>query len=231
MEMVTGAGSIRISDADLCAMCKSSPSEENCAMCPFNSDESPPAFDDRSDAKGPEPECVTTGVMPDGTRLVFSGLERTGGIITYDISNPSVPVYQDFLNVRNWKTAAEDSTTFADTYYNLNDGPESLVFISADDSPIGTPLLAAATPLAGRLSMYRIRRGAPRETDGSCSSTATCPYIAAEQGGTGEAIVGSVCDIADDSKLADFGCAADEELPSTVYRLRWLARPRPHRRS
>ena len=28
--------------------------------CPFNSDDSPPKMDDRSDAKGPEPECVTT---------------------------------------------------------------------------------------------------------------------------------------------------------------------------
>ena len=68
--------------------------------CPFNSDEAPPKLDDRSDAKGPEPECVTTGVLSDGTRLAFVGLERTGGIMVYDISNPAQSHFQDYLNVR-----------------------------------------------------------------------------------------------------------------------------------
>ena len=68
--------------------------------CPFNSDEAPPKMDDRSDAKGPEPECVTTGVLSDGTRLAFVGLERTGGIMVYDITNPAQSAFQDYLNVR-----------------------------------------------------------------------------------------------------------------------------------
>ena len=69
--------------------------------CPFNADDSPPNFDARSDAKGPEPECVTTGVMSDGTRLSFVGMERTGGVLTYDISTPASPTYQDYFNVKN----------------------------------------------------------------------------------------------------------------------------------
>ena len=68
--------------------------------CPFNSDEAPPKLDDRSDAKGSEPESVTTGVLSDGTRLAFVGLERTGGIMVYDISNPASSTFQDYLNVR-----------------------------------------------------------------------------------------------------------------------------------
>ena len=67
----------------------------------FNSDRAPPSFERRSDNKGPEPESVTVATLDDGTRLVFTGLERTGGIVTYDITDPTAPVYQDFLNVRN----------------------------------------------------------------------------------------------------------------------------------
>merc|ERR1712185_883230 len=105
---------------DLCTACVSSGGEDNCELCPFNSDDrGPPKFDDRSDAKGPEPECPTTGTMPDGTLLAFVGLERTGGIITYDISTPASPVYQDFLNVVNWGTSAEDLATYGDSSYSL----------------------------------------------------------------------------------------------------------------
>ena len=68
----------------LCEGCKTGSTNVNgdkCDdVCPFNSDEAPPKFDDRSDAKGPEPECVTTGVTSDGRRLAFIGLERTGEV-------------------------------------------------------------------------------------------------------------------------------------------------------
>ena len=47
----------------------------------------------------PLPECVTTGVLSDGRRLAFIGLERTGGIMVYDVSKPVRPVLSDYLNV------------------------------------------------------------------------------------------------------------------------------------
>ena len=114
-------------------------------FCPFNSDEAPPKMDDRSDAKGPEPECVTTGVMPDGTRLMFGGMERTGGIIVMDISNPAQPVFQDYLNVRNWRVG--ETPDGDEVAKNLNDGPESLIFVPATDSPIGVDALRTASRL------------------------------------------------------------------------------------
>ena len=202
----------------LCDGCTDAANVDACeSTCPFNSDNRfPPSMDDRSDAKGPEPECATTGTMPDGTLLAFVGLERTGGIITYDISTPASPVYQDFLNVVNWGTSAEDLATYGDSSYSLNDGPEGLAFISADDSPIGVPLLAAVTPIAGRLTMYVVESGAARTDDGSCSTTATCPYIKAALGGEGSAYV-DICDIA--ATPADFGCAgkkASDDDP-TMY--------------
>ena len=94
----------------LCDDCTDSANWDTCEVtCPFNSDDAgPPEMDSRSDAKGPEPECVETGVMSDGTILAFVGLERTGGIMTFDISTPASTTFQDFLNVRNWRTSAAD---------------------------------------------------------------------------------------------------------------------------
>ena len=204
-----GSGS---AGADLCGTCILTPSSTNCANCPFNTHSAPPKFEERSDAKGPEPECVVTGIMPDNTRLAFAGLERTGGIAVYDMTNPSGPVFQDFLNVRNWRTGSNDETTYGDFAYWLNDGPEDLHFIPEFESPIGRPMLAAATPLAGRLSMYVIEKGATRGGDGSCASTETCPYISSAMGGEGSAFV-DYCDIASSAKAKAYGCktGSDED--------------------
>ena len=170
-----------------CDVCMASANRATCERtCAFNSDDWPPKMDDRSDAKGPEPECVDTGVMSDGTRLAFIGLERTGGIMTYDITNPAGSTFQDYLNVKNWRvgeTIGDDAEKVAK---NLNDGPESLVFISAADSPLGQELLLAATPLAGRLTAYIIEQGPLRGNDGSCPNTTSCPYLSVSTGGTGE---------------------------------------------
>ena len=46
----------------------------------------------------------------------------------------------------------------------------------------------AATPMAGRLSVYIVSLGATRADDGSCATTETCPYISVADGGTGTAI-------------------------------------------
>ena len=171
--------------------------------CPFNSGVVPPMMDDRSDDKGPEPECVTTGTLEDGTRLAFIGLERTGGIMVYDVTDPAAPVFNDFLNVRNWMTAPEDRALFTDAtgtalsdqlrgaVYKekaLNDGPESLAFIDAASSPVaGVPMLLAVSPLSGRLTAYEVVSSLTmRANDGSCPTTAGCPYLPTTAGGTGE---------------------------------------------
>uniref|UniRef100_A0A7S3NHG6 Choice-of-anchor I domain-containing protein n=1 Tax=Aureoumbra lagunensis TaxID=44058 RepID=A0A7S3NHG6_9STRA len=198
---------------DLCAGCDSPSAPSSCeTTCPFNSDEAPPAMDDRSDAKGPEPECVTVGVAATGAVLAFVGLERTGGIVVFDVSDPANPQFQDFLNVRNWlvdeSVPDEDDSGFSDYMINyaLNDGPESLVFIPAADSPIGQDMLLAATPLAGRITAYVIEESESlRGHDGSCANTATCPYIATNLGGTGTARELTLGDV----------CAFDSDAPCT----------------
>jgi len=179
-------------------MTEGTPENPNCdTECPFNSDEAPPALDDRSDAKGPEPECITTGTMADGTILAFIGLERTGGVVVYDVSDPENPVYQDFLNVRNW-LVGDTVTGDEDQFYvdhALNDGPENLVFVSAADSPIGQEMLIAVAPLAGRTTAYILEKTAPRADDGSCMNIATCEYLPTALGGTGAALGLTVADV------------------------------------
>jgi hypothetical protein len=56
----------------------------------------------RSDAKGPEPNCVAMGLMPDtGKRLASIRVESTGGIYVHSIST------RDYLNMCSESTAGE----------------------------------------------------------------------------------------------------------------------------
>ena len=65
----------------------------------FNSNNSANgSFDTRSDDKGPEPEAVVVADVY-GSTYAFIGLERIGGIMVYDVSVPSAPVFVQYLNV------------------------------------------------------------------------------------------------------------------------------------
>jgi hypothetical protein len=57
--------------------------------------------DNRSDDKGTEPEAVAVAEI-NGKHYAFIGLERQGGIIVYDVTIPSTPVYQSYINNRDF---------------------------------------------------------------------------------------------------------------------------------
>lgn len=114
----------------------------------FNSNNDENNFDDRSDDKGPEPEGVTIGMVGDRT-LAFIGLERIGGFMTYDISNPLAPEFLSYTNNRDFSGDAEAGTA-------LDLGPEGLTFISAEDSPTGKALLVVANEVSGSTTIYGI---------------------------------------------------------------------------
>ena len=110
------------------------------------------AKDSRSDAKGPEPEGLTIGQLGDKT-FVFVGLERMGGILVYDITDPAVPLFVDYLNTReDWAT--EEPDTVLSTAGDL--GPEGLAFVSAENSPSGKPLLIVGYEVSGTTAVYEI---------------------------------------------------------------------------
>ena len=104
----------------------------------YNSEEGDiSTFDTRSDAKGPEPEGITTGKV-DGRQLAFISLERTGGIMVYDVTDPGDAEFQSYLN------SAGDVA------------PEGLRFIPAAQSPNGRPILATANEVSGTTTLYQI---------------------------------------------------------------------------
>jgi DNA-binding beta-propeller fold protein YncE len=116
----------------------------------FNSDnDGNDSFDSRSDAKGPEPEALVIGQIFDHT-LAFVGLERIGGIMVFDISNPASPIFLDYLLDR-------DFTVAADTLAAGDLGPEGLYFVRPEDSPFGMYGLVVASEVSGSTSWYNIQ--------------------------------------------------------------------------
>lgn len=109
------------------------------------------AFDSRSDAKGPEPEGLTLGKLGDKT-FAFVGLERMGGIMVYDITDPEAPAFVDYFNTRDdWTLDPETNLAAAGDL-----GPEGLQFVSAEDSPNGEALLIVGNEVSGTTSVYQI---------------------------------------------------------------------------
>ncbi|MBC7911456.1 MAG: choice-of-anchor I family protein, partial [Pyrinomonadaceae bacterium] len=117
----------------------------------FNSNhDSNASFDTRSDNKGPEPEGVVIGEMFGGA-YAFIGLERVGGIMVYDISNPVNPRFVQYINNRNF--AGNPGTGTAGDL-----APEGLIFIPASQSPNGQPLLVSANEVSGTVTIFQIQQ-------------------------------------------------------------------------
>ncbi|MFP7755020.1 NAD nucleotidase [Thermodesulfobacteriota bacterium B35] len=109
------------------------------------------SMDKRSDNKGPEPEGVAHAIIR--TRhFVFAGLERIGGIMVFDVTDPRAPAFIQYVNNRNFT-----GDTAAGTAGDL--GPEGITFIPGSDSPTGAPLLAVANEVSGTVTLFSINMG------------------------------------------------------------------------
>jgi hypothetical protein len=108
------------------------------------------SFDNRSDNKGPEPEGVVVGVV-NGRTYAFIGLERVGGIMVYDVTNPASPHFVDYVNTRDFSGDPE-----AGTAGDL--APEGLTFVPASDSPTGNPLLIVGYEVSGTVTIFNIEQ-------------------------------------------------------------------------
>lgn len=104
--------------------------------------------DNRSDDKGPEPEALTVGKIGEKT-IAFIGLERVGGVMAYDVTDPANAEFLGYHNNRNFSGNAE-----AGKAGDL--GPEGMAFIPAAQSPSGKDLLAVANEVSGTTSIFEI---------------------------------------------------------------------------
>src|SRR5690606_11005355 len=76
----------------------------------------------------------------------FIGLERTGGIMVYNISNPAEAELSVYFNTRDFSREE-----------GVDSGPEGLRFIPAEQSPTGHALLLAGYEVSGTLSVYELK--------------------------------------------------------------------------
>ena len=125
-------------------------------------------FDNRSDNKGPEPEGLAVGWV-DGVPYLFLGLERIGGVMVYDLSDPAAPLFVDYVNNRNFDVDAcgrfEQDDEGEDVCVAPNPeagdlGPEGLKFVPAWASPNRKPLLIVGNEISGTTTVYEFK--APR---------------------------------------------------------------------
>jgi len=117
----------------------------------FNSSHTNSTRDNRSDDKGPEPEDVELGRIG-GRVYAFIGLERMGGVIVYDVTNPVAPTFVHYVNPRTFP-----GTFATGTPDDL--GPEGITFVPAADSPNNRPLLLVANEVSGSVSVYAVEGG------------------------------------------------------------------------
>ncbi len=102
---------------------------------------------DRSDDKGAEPEGVALGMVGD-RRIAILGLERMTALAIFDITQPRMPVFQEWLQMLPTKaTPAKDVKYWS---------PEGIVFVPADKSPSGKALIITSYELSGSLSIHEI---------------------------------------------------------------------------
>lgn len=117
----------------------------------FNATHNSNAIDSRSDDKGPEPEAATIGKILDST-YAFIGLERIGGVMIYNITNPRAPYFVDYINTRDFSVSP--SSANLSTVGDL--GAESIVFVPKSESPNGKDLLLVSNEVSGTVAVIQL---------------------------------------------------------------------------
>ncbi|MCU9614863.1 choice-of-anchor I family protein [Caldibacillus lycopersici] len=111
----------------------------------FNWSNDDDAFEKRSTKKGPEPEDVKVGIV-NGEVYAFVGLERIGGVMTYNITNPSEAKFANYINTRDFSDVIAGDVA-----------PEGLEFVSAEASTTGRPLIIVGNEVSGTVAVYEMQ--------------------------------------------------------------------------
>ena len=108
----------------------------------------------RSRSKGPEPEGLVLGTIGQKT-YAFVGLERIGGIMVYDITQPESSRYVGYFNNRRFEVPA----TLGDGTANPeagDSGIEGLIFVPAEKSPTSTDLVIVGNETSGTTTVWEV---------------------------------------------------------------------------
>lgn len=126
----------------------------------FNADNESNTTKSRSRAKGPEPEGVTLGTI-NGQTYAFITIERTGGVMVYNVTDPNNPTFTDYKNSRS--TSA----------YGGDNGPEGIIYIAPENTTTGKGYVVIANEISGTLSMYEVLNASTLATGEVKSEKAT----------------------------------------------------------
>ena len=91
-----------------------------------------------------------------GRTYAFAGLERIGGVMIYNITDPSAVAFRNYVNSRNYS---------ADIYDDVS--PEGVIFVAAEQNSSGAPLVIASNEVSGTVSVTAPDMDAPAEDDPS----------------------------------------------------------------
>ncbi len=116
---------------------------------------------DRSDDKGPEPEGVTVATIA-GVPYAFVSMERVGGLMVFNISNPTAPQFVQYINNRGLTGLTGDR------------GPEGIIYIKQQDSPNGKALVVLGNEVSSSVSVYEMACPASTATLAAISNTTSC---------------------------------------------------------
>jgi hypothetical protein len=110
----------------------------------FNSDHEGNARKSRSRAKGPEPEGVTIATISE-KQYAFVSLERVGGVMVYDVTDPANARFVDYKNSRSVSA------------YTGDHGPEGLIYIPAAATATAKNYVVVANEISGTLSIFEVK--------------------------------------------------------------------------
>lgn len=109
----------------------------------FNADHESNTSKTRSRAKGPEPEGVTTAKIGSQT-FAFISLERVGGVMAYNVTDPNNVKFVDYKNSRSTSAYAGDH------------GPEGITYIAPENSPTGKGYILVANEISGTITIFEV---------------------------------------------------------------------------
>ena len=97
-------------------------------------------------------------------------LERTGGVMVYDVTDPDNSEFVNYINSRDFAGIVSGSEAYdkdeLDKWVTGGDvAPEGLAFIPAAQSPTGRDLLLAACEVSGTVAVYELTPNQTEEPD------------------------------------------------------------------